>query len=148
MDKRRISPMIKRIHWGLDKKFNDYLKEYDLTFAQANILRFVKSNNLNGKIVTQRDIEKYLNASNPTVSGLLDRLEDKGYIRRIIDDKDARRRIIVTTEKSANFDVEMVAKLDSFQDLILQDLSLKQQDELFEMLDMITKRIKEIEGGM
>ena len=74
MDKRRIGPMIKRIHWGLDKKFNDYLKEYDLTFAQANILRFVKSNNLNGKIVTQRDIEKYLNASNPTVSGLLDRL--------------------------------------------------------------------------
>ena len=136
MDKRRIGPMIKRIHWGLDKKFNDYLKEYDLTFAQANILRFVKS------------IEKYLNASNPTVSGLLDRLEDKGYIRRIIDDKDARRRIIVTTEKSANFDVEMMAKLDSFQDLILQDLSLKQQDELFEMLDMITKRIKEIEGGM
>ena len=148
MDKRRIGPMIKRIHWGLDKKFNDYLKEYDLTFAQANILRFVKSNNLNGKIVTQRDIEKYLNASNPTVSGSLDRLEDKGYIRRIIDDKDARRRIIVTTEKSANFDVEMMAKLDSFQDLILQDLSLKQQDELFEMLDMITKRIKEIEGGM
>ena len=42
----------------------------------------------------------------------------------------------------------MMAKLDSFQDLILQDLSLKQQDELFEMLDMITKRIKEIEGGM
>ena len=148
MDKRRIGPMIKRIHWGLDKKFNDYLKEYDLTFAQANILRFVKSNNLNGKIVTQRDIEKYLNASNPTVSGLLDCLEDKGYIRRIIDDKDARRRIIVTTEKSANFDVEMMAKLDSFQDLILQDLSFKQQDELFEMLDMITKRIKEIEGGM
>lgn len=147
-DDKRFGPLIKRIHWGIDRKFNELLKEYDLTLSQANVLRFLRVNIKKGNTVTQRDIEKHLNASNPTVSGLLDRLEDKGYIRRVIDDKDARRRIIVATAKLNEYDMEMIGKLDKFEEYILSDLSEDEKEDLFDMLEMIIERIKVLEGGM
>lgn len=147
-DDRKLGPLIKRIHWGIDRRFNEILKEYDLTLSQANVLRFLRINKMQGNAVTQKDIEKHLNASNPTVSGLLDRLEDKGFINRVIDPKDARRRIVVYTDKLNEFDMKMINKLDSFEEFILTDLSDDEKEELFDMLEMMIERIKVLEGGM
>ncbi|MFC3039184.1 MarR family winged helix-turn-helix transcriptional regulator [Virgibacillus xinjiangensis] len=44
-------------------------------------------------------IELSLNLTNPTVSVLLSRLEEKGFIRRITNPADNRSRIIELTDK-------------------------------------------------
>ena len=49
--------------------------------------------------VIQKDIEEHFHISNPTVTGILNRLEQKGFIERKQSLKDKRVRTIVLTKK-------------------------------------------------
>lgn len=49
--------------------------------------------------VSQRDVEKNLNLKNPTVTGILKRLDEKGYIFCVPNANDRRKKIIYLTEK-------------------------------------------------
>lgn len=81
---------------NLSNKYADsHLKTIDLTKSQADIIFFLAYQE-NHKM-NQRDIERGLSLSNPTVSGLLKRLETKGFIKRMSDPNDSRSRIIQLT---------------------------------------------------
>ena len=58
---------------------DDTLKNYDLTKSQSDIIRFLCTRE--NEITTQKDIETYFQISNPTVTGLLNRLEQKQFIQ-------------------------------------------------------------------
>lgn len=59
---------------------------YDLTPAQASILMYLEKAD---HPVNQRELENYFRLSNPTVTGLMKRMEAKGFIRREISQADA-----------------------------------------------------------
>ena len=50
--------------------------------------------------VSQRDVERHLNLKNPTVTGLLKRLDEKGYILCVPNANDKRKKNIYLTEKA------------------------------------------------
>lgn len=50
--------------------------------------------------LTQRDLETGLTLKNPTVTGLLNRLEEKGFITREQNLNDKRSKFIKMTEKT------------------------------------------------
>ena len=59
-------------------KYGDtHLKEIGLTHSQANVIIILAHQE--GKNIHQRDIEQALNLTNPTVSVLLNRLEEKKF---------------------------------------------------------------------
>ena len=72
----------------LEKAMNEQLKEFDLTKSQLDILRFLKY--VKKDHVNQKDIEEFFHISNPTVTGLLNRMEQKGYVVRIHSPDDKR----------------------------------------------------------
>ena len=79
----RIGLLTKSINNAIEKERNRYLAEYDLTAAQSDVLRFVATANARGIEINQVDIEKEFNLSNPTVTGILKRLEaDCGALLR------------------------------------------------------------------
>ena len=51
------------------------------------------------KDVFQKDIERELDLSNPTVTGILKRLEEKEMIKRIPSSEDARYKCLTLTDK-------------------------------------------------
>ncbi|WP_059047029.1 MarR family winged helix-turn-helix transcriptional regulator [Paenibacillus rubinfantis] len=75
-----------------------HLKEIGLTDSQANLILFL-ARRADQKI-RQRDIEVALNLTNPTVSGLIKRLEQKQFVVRSADPEDSRARFILLTEKA------------------------------------------------
>jgi MarR family transcriptional regulator, repressor for mepA len=75
-----------------------HLKEIGLTDSQANLILFL-AHRADQKI-RQRDIEVALNLTNPTVSGLIKRLEQKQFVVRSADPEDSRARFIFLTEKA------------------------------------------------
>ena len=59
--------------------------------------------------MNQRDIEKALNLKNPTVTGLLQRLDEKGYVLIVPNAKDKRKKNVYLTEKAYDIQRRMEA---------------------------------------
>ena len=93
------------------------------------------------KIVIQKDIEEHFHISNPTVTGILNRLEQKGFIERKSNEKDKRVRTIVLTpkERSHYADVqEQIGILESKFDDILGE---EKKEQLLSILKEISDNI-------
>lgn len=75
---------------------NHRLQELDLTSAQGHIIGFLTHS---PDAPCARDIEAFFGLSHPTVSGLLSRMESKGFIEVRADEKDRRVKRICLLEK-------------------------------------------------
>ena len=58
------------------------LKTQDLTFSQAQVLVVIERN---GGTIAQKEIEKILDVSHPTIVGLVNRLHEKGFVECEVD---------------------------------------------------------------
>ena len=88
----------KQIDNALANNFNMELKDIDLTKSQIDVIGFLDRNK--DKKTTQRDIEIGLKLSNPTISGILNRMEEKGFVKRIIDETNKKCKIIELEPKA------------------------------------------------
>ena len=95
-DNDEIGFYLSLIKKKMDKHMNEGLKKYDLTKTQRDILGYLHFTDKNP--VIQKDIEEHFHISNPTVTGILNRLEQKGFIERKQSLKDKRVRTIVLTK--------------------------------------------------
>ena len=84
--KRTIGFMFKQINNVYEKEFNNRLRTLGITASQCAVLDYLFD--CEKEEVTQRDIEKGLNLRNPTVTGLLKRLDEKGYILSVPSNTD------------------------------------------------------------
>ena len=105
-EEKKLGAYFKSITNTLDRKFNRDLEEFDLTSSQANLLLFLFFNR--DKEISQTDIQDKFNLTNPTVTGILKRLESKGFISRSVSISDGRRKVIKVTEKSTNLDKKLM----------------------------------------
>lgn len=130
----KLGVLIKMIHFTYESKINEVLKMYDLTRSQCDILMYLSRSEEN---VTQRMIEKTFHISNPTVTGLLNRLENKGFIERKSLSKDARYRYIVLTDKAIKVENKLKEELDKNEEELFSFLNNEERD----MLRILLKKI-------
>ena len=99
--KRRndIGLLIKLIDNKIIKDINKNLIRFNLTATQEKVLWIIFRWQDNGKDIFQKDIEKELDLSNPTVTGIVKRLEEKEMITRIPSSQDARYKSLTLTDK-------------------------------------------------
>ena len=79
--------MLRVLHWCTDQTMTGALAQMDLTAAQGHIMGYLAHS---PNPPCSRDIEEAFQLSHPTVSGLLSRLEKKGFIEFRPDEKDRR----------------------------------------------------------
>ena len=60
------------------------------------------------EFVNQKDIEKALSLKNPTVTGILKRLDEKGFILAVPSNQDKRCKNIYPTEKAYDIQKKMM----------------------------------------
>ena len=106
MEKRSqpIGFLIKQINNVYEKDLNERLKKIGVTSSQCAVFRTSKEE------VSQRDVEKNLNLKNPTVTGILKRLDEKGYILCVPNAHDRRKKNIYLTEKA--YDIQRRMDID------------------------------------
>ena len=95
--KKSLGQYFKRLHGVLDQIMGREMVDMDLTPAQARILGYLFHYETPP---CARDLEEFFELSHPTVSGLLSRMEAKGFIRMEPDEKDKRIKRIRPEEKS------------------------------------------------
>ena len=90
--------LLRILHWCTDQSMTAALEKMELTAAQGHVMGFLSQQK---QPPCPRDIEAEFQLSHPTVSGLLQRLEQKGFVQLIPDPEDRRCKRIHTLPKGA-----------------------------------------------
>lgn len=89
--------MIRRLHNATRQRIDEALNEMDLTSAQGHIIGSLLHRNVPP---CPKDLEQEFHLSHATVSGLLARMEKKGFIRQEEDSLDHRCKRIYPLPKA------------------------------------------------
>ena len=87
---------IKTLHFFLDQIMARELSDFELTPSQARIVGYLIHSETPP---CARDVEAFFDLSHPTVSGILSRMEAKGFIEMRPDAQDRRIKRIYPQEK-------------------------------------------------
>ena len=82
---------------------------HGLTITQSRVLGFLAHHQ---NRATQKEIEDFLNVSHPTVVGIINRLEQSGFVERLSDPGDRRSRIVSATEQAQSLSHEIELQID------------------------------------
>ena len=137
MNGDRIAVLIKTASIEFDKMANPILAEYDLTASQCRVLKFLfMQPNQSARIV---DIEKECVITHPTVLGLLESLEKKEFVLKIVNPKDARSKLISLTPKAKEMQRELEATVANIDHMWVENLSEQERKELQKLLQKLLR---------
>lgn len=139
---REIGFYLKKIFQTMEKSLNKDLENIDLTSMQAHVLIYLYKNRNN--IINQRDIERKFSLTNPTVNGILNRLENKGFIKRVVSVNDARNKEIKITDKSISLITKMKKSAKNMENKMVAGI---EKDELDIFYKVIKKISNNVQGG-
>lgn len=134
LEKMSVGRLIKISNLIFETYINNNLKEMNLTGSQMNVLMCVYVMNKKHMNVNQVDIQKIFNLSNPTVSGILSRLQDKNFIMR---ETDGRKNRIKLTDDGIKLIKDGEKKIRMVENKILSCLSKQEYNILLETLRKI-----------
>ena len=115
------------------------MAEYGLSKSTLNILMLLRHGP--GEGMQLHDLGELLLVSRANITGLIDHLEEKGYVRRVVDVQDRRARYARITKKAE-------ALLDEFMPVhyrrmknLLQDLPAEEKETLLRLLRRVRTSI-------
>ena len=116
------------------------LTAHDVTPVQVHVLHYLYHH---GNEVNQRDLGAYLKVKPSTVNGILDRMEEKGLVRRTVSGSDARHRLIALTELGAARQEDCRQAFLEAEKLLAGGLSREESDQLFALLRRVLNNLEE-----
>lgn len=141
MEQFKIGKILKIVSNYMDKDMNNCLSDYNITRSQMGILIYIQVAECKNIEANQVDIEKEFNLKNPTVTGLINRLEEKGYIKRVRSDKDKRYNKLELTESGREILNKGKRKAQENEEKLLKILT---KDEIKELKRILTKIVNNI----
>ena len=95
-DALHLGPLLGHAAHLTRERMDARLSRYDMTPAQTHTLLYLCGH---GDCAPQRDVVSHLRVKPSTANGILDRMEEKGLIRRAADENDQRQKRVSATEK-------------------------------------------------
>lgn len=125
---------------------NIKMQAYGLTSAQGDVIRAI----LHEPGITAAELKKRLGLSQSTVAGILERLENKGLLEKILVDGDARKMSLVPTARGLELEAMLKQTALETQQIIMEGMTQDEQKEFDRLLGialthMSTIREKECE---
>ena len=118
--------LMHRIHWAEKPRFMAIGQEFDLAPQQGMALRALHEPRRMGELA------KFLACDNSNVTGIVDRLEERGLVERSPAEHDRRVKLIVLTEEGERVRREIerriteppkaIAELSRSDQIVLRDL--------------------------
>ena len=114
------------LHWCTDQSMTNALEKMELTAAQGHIMGFLAHAK---QPPCPRDLEAEFHLSHPTVSGLLSRLEQKGFIELRTDPDDRRCKRIYVLPKGKQCHALMHNTITSNEQRMVQGFTPEEQEQ-------------------
>lgn len=135
-----IGFLLKVIQEYAERHANQIFKPVDLTSSQVRVLRFLRGRG--EEPTSQKDIEEYLHVSHPTVVGIVQRLEHKGFVRTEFDGPDKRQKFVYRTEREEELFRRMRSQQNEMEHLLTRNMTEEQIEELRELLKIVYENVK------
>ncbi len=133
--------LIKKINTSFETETNKALSKLNLTRSQLEILMYIEYQSKRNIEVNQINIEKEFNLKNPTVTGILNRLEEKKYIQRIKSEKNARFKKIIITDTANEILTQGHQHGRLMDEKVISCLTKTEYQELIKILSKIIDNI-------
>ena len=137
MKNKKIAILIKKLALEFDKIAIPSLAPYDLTPTQFKILKYLYDH---GNVIGM-DIQNAYSMTNPTVTGILQNMENGGWIERVQNQNDSRSKIIKLTKKSLDKKDELYNLGDNLEKEFTKDLTKEEQKQLLNLLNKMMEGI-------
>ncbi|MGG1555893.1 MarR family winged helix-turn-helix transcriptional regulator [Paenibacillus ferrarius] len=123
----------------LKKKADESIKELGLNAQQGKIIGYIYDNQETGLI--QRDLADRFHLRGASITGLLQVLEQKGFIERKIPVNNERQKNIYVLPKAVDLIEDFNESFQQVEDEIIQVLSEEEKQILKELLIKINERL-------
>lgn len=110
-------------------------KQHGVSIPQVLCLNFL--NNCRDYQATHKEIKSYLNLNSSTVTGIIDRLEKKGFVARLPKKEDKRTTYIALTSMGAKLLEKIPSLLHERLSVKLEkssDIKIKELDQALDIL--------------
>ncbi len=138
--------VMKMVSDRADALFAQRVGALRVTAPQCRVLMYLDSRN--GAPVSQRELEQYLGVSHTTVKGLLQRLEEKGYVRTAFDDADRRVKHAYLTARFRRKQEEAQQAMQEFEEQLVAGFSPEEVAQLRQLLERIYQNTLTPEHGV
>lgn len=135
MKERAIPTILKLIVDRNGALFRQYAGELPLTEAQCRVAVYLASKN--GEPVSQRQIEAHVGITHPTAKGLLQRMEEKGFVRTAFDSTDKRVKHVYLSELSLDLQEKYGKAVQQVESILLKGFSDEEREQLRSLLDRL-----------
>lgn len=133
----KLCHLIKVTHREFENERNTLLREFGLTDSQAEVLGYLTY--VAGGQATQHEICDFMHTSGATVSGLVTRLERKGFVERVENGADHRSNLVRVTNVALDSASECFERLESVNERLLRGFTDQERNNLMSYLERIVE---------
>jgi DNA-binding MarR family transcriptional regulator len=131
----KIRLYVSQIGQRIKLSLNERLAPYGLTPQQARIIGFVISEQREGKVICQKDIEEAFGLKGSSITSLLQGLERKSFVVRHSDPTDERKKVVTVLAKGQALMRDAEAAFHEIDQKIVRGLTQEQQEMLVHLLE-------------
>lgn len=140
MQRETCAVLIKQIHDAVGKHVNNALREKDLTMAQVRVLMELGDDD--GTAKSLKELERRFRVAQPTVVGVVRRLEAKGLVRGFSDPEDNRVKLVKLTPEGERFREANMREIEEMEKQLLSPLTEEEQRDFLRILRTVYNSIK------
>ena len=133
-----------RLNNALVKQKNRHMSAFNLTAIQGDVLMYILRH-YKTREINQLDIQAVFKLTNPTVSGIIDRLEEKEFVRRVRSEKDARYRRLLPLPKGEALAEDLWRSAADAEAQFVKDMTPEEAAEFQRLLQIALKTAEEEE---
>ncbi len=137
--RKEVIEMIKQLSYFFDKSKDRLCAPYGLSSIQSKIIIDVFHNE--GSRIT--DICKRLNKETNTISPLINRLINHGYLNKVVNKKDKRVFYVYLTDKSRNIMQNLTNDVEKTTWPLFDKVSEENLDKIYDSLKILMEVTKE-----
>lgn len=137
IEKCGLGMKLRMICNAIDKTMNCAAASLDLTSSQSFILGYLIHNR--ERAIYPRDLEAHFNLKHPTITGILQRLVEKGFIYFSPSSSDRRLKCIILTQKAIAAGDKIRVIIDDMESSLLCGLSEDDRKSFFGYINKITE---------
>ncbi|MBE6951340.1 MAG: MarR family transcriptional regulator [Ruminococcaceae bacterium] len=129
----------KKLHFLLEQIMNRKLQELDLTSAQGHAIGFLTHA---AEAPCARDIESTYGLSHATVSGILSRMESKGFIEVRPDPRDRRVKRIYLLDKGTACSKSIARHIEESERIMTEGFTEEELEQFRAYLSRATQNLE------
>lgn len=142
-EKNRYGRKIKALNRAFHQAANASFADMELTCTQGMLLAYLARHK--EETVFPKDLEQFFELSHPTVSGLLNRLEAKGFITVTPDLQDRRCKRIAMTEKAVQARERTAAQMAALDLQLVSGFTEQEANQFWQLLCRAADNVAEKE---